>query len=161
MVVTIQKDGDESSPMNVEVESTSTVADVKQYIDRLQPGKLSPEIDLHFNGKLLEDNFTLRDYGVEPLSILILSEILCLHVWLSPSETITVKVRTSDEIGSVMDQVIGNNHLHHGDYIVDFSDCRLVETKRFSDYNIGYGATLFLCRRKLLYLYCRCYKLHS
>ena len=159
MVVTIRRDDSESSFMKVDVESTSTIADVKQCIDHLDPGKLSPEVNLHFNGELLEDNLTLGDYGVEALSTLMLSEILCLHIWLSPRETISVKVLTSDEIGNVKDQVIRNNHLRHGDYVMDFSGSRLEDTKRVSDYNIGYGSTLSLYRiGKLLCLF-RCHKL--
>lgn len=64
--------------VNIDVEPTSTVADVKRYIGHVQPGNLSPEINLQFNGKLLQDEHTLRDYGVGPLSTLI-RDIPCVR----------------------------------------------------------------------------------
>ena len=146
MLVTVKKVDSESSFMNIAVESTSSIADVKQCIDRMQRGKLSPEINLYFNGILLKDNSTLNDKGVIPLSTLELAEVLHLHVWLSSGETTSIRVLASDEIGNVKNRIIRMERLRQGRYALEFSGQRLEETKRISDYDISYGSILLLKR---------------
>ena len=151
----VKKVDSESSFMNIAVESTSSIADVKQCIDRMQRGKLSPEINLYFNGKLLKDNSTLSDKGVVPLSTLEFAEVLCLHIWLSSGETTSIHVLTSDEIGDVKNRIMRMEHLRRGHYALKFSGQRLEETKRISDYDIPYGSTLLLQEvfSKVSYMY--------
>ena len=86
----------------------------------MQHGIISPEINLCFNGKLLQDEHTLRDYGVGPLSTLLLSEIFLVYVVLtrlpratSRTKLISIKIASTDRIADIINQVIEKEHLPH------------------------------------------------
>lgn len=119
MVIAIRKnDPQQSLLVNIDVEPTSTVADIKGYIGRVQRGNHSPELNLHFNGKLLQDEHTLRDCGVGPRSTLLLSEIFLVHVMLrrlpratSKARLVSVKVISTDRVADIINQVIEKEHL--------------------------------------------------
>ena len=147
MVIAIRKDDDESSVINLEVESTTTIIDLKGDMHRLLPEKLSPELALRFNGKPLQDGLTLGDCGVEPQSTLVLCEILCLHIQLPSKETTHIKVLSSETVGDVKNQVIQKGHFFsesakwvlYQHYLMDLDD-----SKTFSDNNIQHGSVLHL-----------------
>ena len=148
MVIAIRKDDDESSVINLEVESTTTITNLKRELYRLLPEKLSPELALRFNGKPLQDGLTLGDYGVEPQSTLVLCEILCLHIQLPSKETTHIKVLSSETVGDVKNQVIRKEHLPNADWHLRHHSNWLFldNSKTFSDNNIQHGSVLHLSR---------------
>ena len=162
IVITVRKnDSQQSLLINVDVEPTSTVADVKRCIGHMQSGNLSPEINLQFNGKLLQDEHTLRDYGVGPLSTLLLSEIFLVYVTVIRRESrrstlISVKVLSTDSIDDIISQVNKKVHLHH--FPVLYSDgLSRISSQLISECNIQNGSLVRLEGKVIYAHFCQCF----
>lgn len=164
MVINIRKNDSQQSLLsgvtNIDVEPTNTVVDVKRFISHVMPGKLSPEnLILHFDGKLLQDKLTLGDYGVGPLSTLLLSEILIIRIqirWLSgETKTIPIKVRSMVKCGDIRQAVMMKEHLSTigTHYTLCSSDGSYMQwDKPINECNIENGSLLNLIRKSSLHL---------
>ena len=150
MVVTISMDVSRGhSLLSMDVESTSTIMDVKRCIDHVQSaaGKRSPEYDLYFNGNLLEENLTLKDCGVESQSTLQLAKSLHLQIRVMERPSIiTLSALSSDTIDTVKHRISQTEHLpdEPSYYCLCFLGNRLVDTATLSDCDVQDGSILQL-----------------
>ena len=137
--------------LSMDVEPTSTIEDVKRYINlalvRLGKRSIIERCLLHFDRKLLEDSkLTLKNCGIESQSTLQLSTMLELHVdmeglsFADLSDTsLTLTASSSDTIDAVKDKIIRIQQL-----TIEPSVCflyynnyeKLEDTSKLSDYNI-------------------------
>ena len=156
MVITIRKDVSRTSLLSLNVESTSTVADVKRDIDRMQSEKRhqSPNYNLYFKRNLLEEeNYTLKDYGVVSHSTLQLSKKLHLHINLvvyhSHKKSISITDLSSTTVSTIKRRIIQTEQLPHQptEFSLRFLGNKLRDTATLSDHNIQDGASLILTNR--------------
>ena len=153
MVITIRKDVSRTSLLSLNVETTSTIADVKRDIDCMQSEKRcrSSKYDLYFKRNLLEEeNLTLKDYGVVSHSTLQFSKKLHLHIKLvlyhSHERSISITDLSSTTVSTIKCRIIRTEQLPHQP--TEFSLCflgnKLRDTATLSDHNIQDGASLIL-----------------
>ena len=146
MVVTIRMDVSGSPHLNMDVESTSTIVDIKRHIDHVQSaaGRRSPEYDLYFNGNLLEENLTLKDCGVESQSTLQLAKSLHLQIRvMERPSTITLSALSSDTVNTIKRRIIQTEQLpNEPSCCLCFLGNRLVDTATLSDCNVQDGSIL-------------------
>ena len=156
MVITIKKDVSRTSLFSLNVESTSTIADVKRNIDRIQSEKQcqSFNYNLYFKRNLLEEkNLTLKDYGVVSHSTLQLSKKLHLHIKLvvyhSHKKSISITDLSSTTVSTIKRRIIQTEQFPHQptEFSLHFLGNKLRDTATLSDHNIQDGASLILTNR--------------
>lgn len=146
MAINIQRDNFERSTMSIDVESTSTIADVKQHIELLRPVKPSADLILFFEREQLrDDNHTLKACGVEPDSTLLLCKQLKLHIRLPTEKVIKVKILSSVAVPTFVDIIVAKEGLVLSEPQSMFCFFKTSNQRRtLGDCNIESGATLHL-----------------
>ena len=148
-----------SSLLSMDVEPTSTIEDVKWYINLALAGSgkqsLIKHCLLHFDGKLLEDSkLTLKDCGIESQSTLQLSTMLQLHIdmeglsFVNLSDiSLILTASSSDTVDAVKDKIIQIKQL-----AIEPSACflyynyeKLEDSAKLSDYDVEDGSRLKFC----------------
>ena len=151
MVITIKMDISGSSPFSMDVESNSTIADVKSYIDRVRPdvGKRSPNYDLYLNANPLKESLTLKDCGVESQSTLQLSKSLQLQIRMmeGPSNTISLSALSADTVDTITRRIVQTQRLPNKSsikYRMKFMGKELAAVATLSDCKVQDGSVLEL-----------------
>ena len=149
-----------SALLSMDVEPTSTIEDVKRYINlalvHLGKRSIIERCLLHFDGKLLEDSkLTLKDYGIESQSTLQLSTMLELHVdmeGLSFADlsdiSLSLIASSSDTIAAVKDKIIQQLTIQPSACFLYYNNYeKLEDSAKLSDYNMedAYGSRLKFC----------------
>ena len=154
MVITIRLDVSGAPLLSMDVESTNTIADIKRYIDRVQPdvGKRSPKYDLYFNGKLLKESLELKDCGVDPesQSTLQLSKSLQLQIRMmarpySNTSTISLSALSSDTVDGIKRRIVQTERLSNEfQYCLRFLGKDLPDSATLSDCKVQDGSMLHI-----------------
>ena len=144
-----------ASTLSVDVEPTSTIADVKRHIDHIMRSRkqsLNIGYDIYFNGKLLEENSpTLKDCGVESQSTLQLSVTLHLCIEMAGKfanlSDISLSALSSDKIDIVKHKIIQAKQFPNqpSDYSLYYERIKLKDTATLAYYDIGDGSALQFC----------------
>ena len=149
MVITIRLDVSGTPLLSMDVESTNTIADIKRYIDHVQPdvGKRSPKYDLYFNGKLLKESLKLKDCGVDPESQLTLqlskSLQLQIRMMARPSNTISLSALSSDTVDGIKHRIVQTKRLpNEFQYCLQFLGKELPDSATLSDCKVQDGSML-------------------
>ena len=154
MVITIRLDVSRAPLLSMDVESTNTIADIKRYIDRVQPdvGKRSPKYDLYFNGKLLKESLELKDCGVDPesQSTLQLSKSLQLQIRMmarpySNNSTISLSALSSDTVDGIKRRIVQTERLSNEfQFCLRFLGKELPDSATLSDCKVQDGSMLHI-----------------
>lgn len=154
MVITIRLDVSRAPLLSMDVESTNTIADIKKYIDRVQPdvGKRSPKYDLYFNGKLLKESLELKDCGVDPesQSTLQLSKTLQLQIRMmarpyTNTSTISLSALSSDTVDGIKRRIVQTERLSSEfQYCLRFLGKELPDSATLSDCKVQDGSMLHI-----------------
>jgi ubiquitin C len=110
--------------------------------------KIQEQHSLFFDGKHLEDNLTLADYGIQHKSMLDLQENMQIFVKETLGGlTITVEVGSLDTIGMVKSKIQGTHGFPIGQQCLIFADKQLEDDNTLTDLNISKDSTLLLVLR--------------
>ena len=154
MVITIRLDVSGAPLLSMDVESTNTIADIKRYIDYVQPdvGKRPPKYDLYFNGKLLKESLELKDCGVDPesQSTLQLSKTLQLQIRMMArpycnTSTISLSALSSDTVDDIKRRIVQTERLpNEFQYCLRFLGKELPDSATLSDCKVQDGSMLHI-----------------
>ena len=149
MVINVKKDRSSSSLLSVNVEPTSTIADVKNSICYIKSMRqlLKSEYHLYFEGNRLEDNLTLKDCGVESRSTLQFSKKLQLHIRMagafSTLSDLTLSALSSDTADATKCRVIQAKQLPYqpAEYVLR----SLMGSRTLADNDLKDGSEVQFC----------------
>ena len=122
------------------VQPTDTLQSVK--------AKIQEHHRLFFDGKQLEDNLTLADYGIEHKSTLDLQESMQIHI----KETlcgmnITLEVEGLDTIDKIKSKIQDDQYFPKDQQCLIFDNKQLQDSSTLADLNIWKDSTLLLVLR--------------
>jgi ubiquitin C len=130
----------------LEVESTSTISDVKAKIQQHEGISTDRQI-LLYSGKQLEDEHTLADYNIQnenTLHLVLKLRVFQVFVKKLDGETITLDVESEDTISRVKVKI--QDKFDHPTYHMHliFNGKELADGQKLADYNIQNGSILHL-----------------
>ncbi|XP_051213419.1 polyubiquitin 11-like [Lolium perenne] len=110
--------------------------------------KIQEHHRLFIDGKQLEDNLTLADYGIQHKSTLDLQESMQIYVKETLAGlTITVEVDSLDTIGKVKSKIQDTQGFPKGQQCLIFADKQLEDDSTLADLNILKESALLLVLR--------------
>ena len=132
--------------IELDVLSTDTIAAVKA---KVQAKKNVPAADQHlfFNGKQLEDDQTLEDYGIQKESTLVmrLEQKMTIYVETDDDDkTITLDVTSSDKIEAIKARIFELEGIPVEQQHLYFAEKKLFDDKTLVYYDVQKESTLFM-----------------